>query len=398
MNVSKHTVFYISAILLGILAGLSGNSVLEQTGHVISEMFIRMFKCISMPIIALSVIVALSSYESENKSMSLMWKRTLLYTLSTTIIATVVAAIIYYIVSPNNISVISPQVQPIEITKDVNYIKYFLEIVPDSIFSAFLEQKVLSLLLISVIFGIAIRFIKEVESKNSVISFFKGIHSIFFTITKFIVSILPIGLFGFITVSAFELRHGMDLKGMGGYLMVIILSNILHGIIILPILLVLKRQKPIKNFKAMLPAISVAFFSKSSTSILPVTMETAEEQLGITQKTSRFVLPLCTTINVNGCAIFVFTTVIYIMQNNGIEISMTTLMSWILISTIAATGNAGVPMGCFFLSASLLSSMNIPMSLMGLILPFYGIIDMFEASLNVWSDSCIASIVDKEVG
>jgi Na+/H+-dicarboxylate symporter len=97
----------------------------------------------------------------------------------------------------------------------------------------------------------------------------------------------------------------------------------------------------------------------------------------------------------NGCAAFIFTTVIYIMQNYGVEITPVMMLTWILIATIAAVGNASVPMGCFFLSASLLSSMEIPMPLLGVILPVYSLIDMVETSLNVWSDSCVTTIIDK---
>ena len=85
------------------------------------------------------------------------------------------------------------------------------------------------------------------------------------------------------------------------------------------------------------------------------------------------------------------------MQNNGMEISITTMLLWIIIATIAAIGNAGVPMGCFFLSASLLTSMNVPIALLGLILPFYSIIDMVETALNVWSDTCVAKVIDVQM-
>jgi Na+/H+-dicarboxylate symporter len=107
-------------------------------------------------------------------------------------------------------------------------------------------------------------------------------------------------------------------------------------------------------------------------------------------------LPFCTSLNMNGCAAFIFTTVIYLMQNHGMDITPITLFIWIIIASIAAVGNAGVPMGCFFLSASLLASMNIPITLMGVILPFYSLIDMIETALNVWSDSCVATVVDKK--
>ena len=89
--------------------------------------------------------------------------------------------------------------------------------------------------------------------------------------------------------------------------------------------------------------------------------------------------------------------IIIITKNAGIEISFGTMLAWIFIATFAAVGNAGVPMGCYFLTLSLVSSMNVPVTLMGIILPVYAVIDMIETSLNVWSDSCVANIVNKEV-
>jgi len=85
------------------------------------------------------------------------------------------------------------------------------------------------------------------------------------------------------------------------------------------------------------------------------------------------------------------------MQNNGFVITPTVMLPWIFIATLAAVGNAGVPMGCFFLSASLLSSMNVPLELMGMILPIYSVIDMLETALNVWSDSCVAVAVNQDM-
>ena len=85
------------------------------------------------------------------------------------------------------------------------------------------------------------------------------------------------------------------------------------------------------------------------------------------------------------------------MQNAGADITLGTLIVWILISTLAAVGNAGVPMGCFFLSASLLAGMNVPILLMGVILPFYAVVDAMETALNVWSDSCGAAMVDHDL-
>ncbi|MDR1235955.1 MAG: dicarboxylate/amino acid:cation symporter, partial [Holosporaceae bacterium] len=203
-------------------------------------------------------------------------------------------------------------------------------------------------------------------------------------------------LFGFVSSAAVQLKSGVDVKGLGGYLSVVILSNVIQGIIVLPLFLSAHKIDPLKALRAMFPALSVAFFSKSSVGTLPVTLETAENNLGISREISRFVFPLCTAINMNGCAAFIFTTVVYVMQNNGIEINPGMLLQWVFVSVIAAVGNAGVPMGCFFLSMSLLTAMDISIDILWLILPFYALVDMVETSLNVWSDCCVVNIIDKK--
>jgi Na+/H+-dicarboxylate symporter len=389
----KRWIIYLVSIALGVACGLSDIGVLLQMGSFCSEVFVRIFRCISMPVVSLSVIVALSTIDKE-KGMSRVWRKTLSATIGTTLIAAGITAILYCIINPQNVSQAagSFEIDP----NNSGYWRYVLEIIPDSLFSAFSSHKVLSVLLISFIFGISIRYIEDSAAKQTISSFFKGIHSILFTIIRFVINILPIGMFGFIVVSVSELKGNMNFGEMGRYFGVIIVANLVQGLLVLPLWLSMKKINPIRTFAAMFPAISLAFFSKSSSGTLPLTIECAENRLGISKTVSRFTLPLCTTINMNGCATFIFTTVIYLMQNNGTEISMVMILSWIVIATIAAIGNAGIPMGCFFLSASLLSSMDVPIPLMGIILPFYGIMDMLETALNVWSDSCVAAVVDTE--
>ena len=213
-------------------------------------------------------------------------------------------------------------------------------------------------------------------------------------ITRWVITIIPLGLFGFISITVVQLRTGTALKGLGEYLLIVVLANLIQGFVMLPLWLKMHGIRPFVSMKSMLPALSLAFFSKSSVGTLPMTMDTVEQKLGVKPEISRFVLPLCTSINMNGCAAFIFATVIFLMQNHGIHISMLTMALWVVVATVAALGNAGIPMGCFFLSASLLASMNVPITLMGIILPFYSLIDMLETALNVWSDACVVKVVN----
>jgi Na+/H+-dicarboxylate symporter len=99
----------------------------------------------------------------------------------------------------------------------------------------------------------------------------------------------------------------------------------------------------------------------------------------------------------NGCAAFILVTSLFVMQNGGMELTLPVMLLWVLISVIAAIGNAGVPMGCFFLTVSLMTGIGAPVAVMGLILPVYTIVDMVETAENVWSDSCVCAMTDRDM-
>ncbi len=387
---------YALMIALGIASGMSDITILKDVGLMVSDLFIKIFKCISLPIISLSIIVTLANYKTDG-FMKTVWQRTIKYTFMTTLVAASISCILYLIINPSTVQV-NLVAHAKDATTNLGYLGYLTNIIPTNLLSPFLEQQVMGVLLLSIGIGFAVRQIPEEESRETLIRFFRGAHGMFLVMTRWIITIIPIGLFGFITSTVVQLRSGMDIKGIGEYLLIIVLANLIQGFVVLPLWLKMNGVRPFAAMKAMSPALSVAFFSKSSVGTLPVTMNTIEKNLNVKPEISRFVLPLCTSINMNGCAAFIFATVIYLMQSHGMPISLATMGLWVFIATIAAIGNAGVPMGCFFLSVSLLSSMNVPITLMGVILPFYGLIDMLETALNVWSDASVTKIVnDKAV-
>ena len=99
----------------------------------------------------------------------------------------------------------------------------------------------------------------------------------------------------------------------------------------------------------------------------------------------------------NGCAAFILVTSLFVMQNAGFEITLGTMVTWLFVAVLAAVGNAGVPMGCYFLTLSLMSSLGAPLGLMGVILPIYTIIDMIETAENVWSDAAVCAMTDHDL-
>ena len=394
-------IFYLIAIVLGIVNGVWGSSATQSFADFIATMFIRLFKFVAIPIIAVSIISTLSSI-SKSRSSGRIFRHTIFYTLFTTILAATLAALLYEVFSPENVSASISGAAAAPLSSVANaggagYLKYIESVIPDNILAPFLSANVLSVLLNSAAVGIALAQMKPSKAQETLVSLFAGLQEVLFRIVSWIIRVLPIGIFGFFSVLAADLASGVELGGLGVYFAAVLTANFVQMLVILPLVLLARGLNPLKVAKAMLPALTVAFFSKSSAGTLPVTMASAENRLGVRRPVSRFVLPICTTINMNGCAAFILLTVVYLMQNAGADITLGTLIVWILISTLAAVGNAGVPMGCFFLSASLLAGMNVPILLMGVILPFYAVVDAIETALNVWSDSCVAAMVDHDL-
>ncbi|MDR3898985.1 MAG: dicarboxylate/amino acid:cation symporter [Duodenibacillus sp.] len=390
---------YLVAIVLGLVNGLWGSQFWQTAGQFISDIFIRLFRFIAIPIIAVSIISTLATI-SRSKESGKIFRHTIFYTLFTTVLAASLAAVLFVLYAPANVALTGTASQPEALAniQGQSYFSYIESVIPDNIIAPFLSANVLSVLIIAAAVGIAIaKLPADSKEQNLMITFFTALQSVLFTIVNWIIKILPIGIFGFFTVLAMQMATGVALGGLGVYLATVLTSNFVQMLVVLPLILLIRGINPLRVAKGMLPALTVAFFSKSSAGTLPVTMSCAENNLNVRPSVSRFVLPICTTINMNGCAAFILITVVYLMQNAGVDISLGTLLIWIVIATIAAVGNAGVPMGCFFLSASLLASMNVPILLMGVILPFYAVIDAIETTLNVWSDSNVAVLVNHDL-
>ena len=386
---------YLIAIVLGIANGLWGTDLTLAVSDFISTVFIRCFKFVSIPIIAVSIIATLATISQSSES-GKIFRHTIFYTLFTTILAASVAALLYVFFAPANISA-SGASAPASVAGR-SYMDYVQTVIPDNILAPFLSANVLSVLIVSALVGIAIaKLPAESVPRNTILNFFKGAQEVLFVIVGWLIKILPIGIFGFVSQLVIEMVSGVEIGGLASYFATVITANFVQMLLVLPALLLLRGLNPIRVARGMAPALAVAFFSKSSAGTLPVTMACSENNVGVHSPVARFVLPICTTINMNGCAAFIFVTVIFLMQNAGIDISATTMLTRIIIATVAAVGNAGVPMGCFFLSASLLASMDVPIHLMGVILPVYAVIDMIETTLNVWSDSCVAACVNKDL-
>ena len=279
----------------------------------------------------------------------------------------------------------------------LSYYDHILGVIPNNVLAPFLSGNVLSVMLIAAAVGLALAFMPKTENREALLKIIQGVQELAFTLIRAILYVLPIGIVAFAGQLSAQIEAGVIVGALGKYTAVVMLGNAIQFFIVLPIILVIRGLNPIYVMRQMGQAIAVALFTKSSAGTLPVTLACSEQNLKCNPKVSRFVLPICTTINMNGCAAFILVTSLFIMQNAGFEMTMTTMLTWVCIAVLAAVGNAGVPMGCYFLTLSLMAGIGAPIGLMGIILPIYTIIDMIETAENVWSDACVCAMVDHDL-
>ena len=393
----KRTLIWIGALVLGAVLGLLGLAWLDKSMEFIALVYTRLFQLLAVPTIVLAVITTFATFGSNGSGK--IFGHTITYTLLTTFAAAAVGAILYFVIAPGNLptEALSSNAATSVVDSQLSYSNHFISVIPNNIIRPFLDGNVLSLLILAFAVGIGLSKLPDSENKAVVVKGLTGLQDLLFLLIRGLIWTLPLGIVAFSAQLSAQLSAGVIADSIGKYVLVVLGGNVIQFFVVLPLFLLARGLNPFHVLSRMTPAVLMALFTKSSAATLPVTMETAEERLGIKSNVSRFVLPICTTINMNGCAAFILVTSLFVMQNGGTPITIGTVLLWILISVISAVGNAGVPMGCYFLTLSLMSGVGAPVAILGIILPIYTIIDMVETAENVWSDSCVASMVDKDL-
>ena len=393
----KKIALWIGALVFGTILGILGINWINQSMELIATIYTKLFQLLSVPTIVLAVVTTFATFGSKGSGR--IFTRTLTYTLLTTIAAASVGALLYVLIAPGNLPVdtVEQAVAADSSTPSLTYQDHILSVVPNNIVRPLLEGNVLSLLLIAFAVGIGLSKMPESENKSVVVKGFLGLQDLLFLLIRWLIQTLPLGIVAYSAQLSAQVSAGIVADSIGKYVLVILGGNVIQFFVVLPLFLLARGLRPFHVMSRMMPAILMALFTKSSAATLPLTMDTAERRLGVRKDIARFVLPICTTINMNGCAAFILVTSLFVMQNGGTVLTLPTILLWILISVVSAIGNAGVPMGCYFLTLSLMSGIGAPIAILGVILPIYTIIDMVETAENVWSDSCVCAMTNHDL-
>jgi len=382
---------------LGLLTGYVQSPLLMKLAAGVGQVFINLLQLISLPIIFLSIVSTLANMQ-DITHIKIIGRKIIGYTLLTTVIAASLALLIFRIINPLSTVISTGDVATTLPGVQSSYLKFVLDIIPANVIQALgNNNQVISVVFIAVGLGIAILSLPK-EDKEPLQNFFRSLFAALLKVTTFIMYVIPVGVWAFMSLFMKDMQgSSVNLGSIGWYVACVLIANVVQGFIILPLFLKWKGISAQKTAHGMMPALMTAFFSKSSNIALPFSMECAQNNLKLSKKVSSIAFPLCSVINMNGCAAFIVLTVLFVGSLGGMQFTLFDQWMWVAIASIAAVGNAGVPMGCFFLSTALLNGMGASVEPMMIILPIYTLIDMVETTLNVWSDACVATVVDKEV-
>ncbi len=396
----RRSFLFLFASLVAFLSAYSQISALIDSASFIADLFMKLLKLVSIPILFFSLMTVFSSLENNGNAKKTVSAITR-YTFLTTIIAAAVALGFVHLfglvipAAPIGAAIQGEITQIAQEATQFRYSEWLLNAVPSNIIDPFSDNNAIAALILALLLGFSTSRLPS-KQRETIHSITSSVYKLLMETTLFIVRFLPIILWAFLTLLFHQISSLTSIELLFKYLLAIFFANMIQGLLILPGLLKYKKISPIQLAKSFFPALTMAFITKSSSATVPLAIRCATTRASIRESTATISFPLCTSINMNGCAAFILITVLFVGSMNGVTFTLIDQCVWILIATLAAVGNAGIPMGCYFLSCALLASMGVSLNILGAILPFYAIVDAVETALNVWSDCSITAIVDKE--
>ena len=229
--------------------------------------------------------------------------------------------------------------------------------------------------------------------------FFKGLYEVMLSLTRFVIAFAPLGVFGLIA----KVVLNTDLSDLAGPLLrfsaTVLAALGVHFLVTMPLVLrFVARVNPLAHYRAMSPALLMAFSTASSSATLPVTMDCVQRRAGVSGRVSSFTLPLGATVNMDGTALYECVAAMFIAQAYGLELTFLQQFTVVITALLTSVGVAGIPSASFVAIAVILGAIGLPLEALGVLFVFDRILDMCRTSVNVVGDSCCAVTIAKLEG
>lgn len=369
----------------------------------IGTLFLNALKMIIVPLIFSSITVGVAGIGSGD-NLGKLGGRTLVFYITTTTAAILIGLVLINVIGPGYVNG-EPAGAMLALDDAGSKIAdlaqgrgpgdiaiVFQSMIPPNIFKAAADGQILGVIFFAFLFGYFMSRLNQ-DLAQPMIKFWKGVFNIVMLMTEWIMKFAPIGVYGL--VAGVVAETGFEAVGpLAVFAITIIAALVIHTAIILPVFLkFVGGISPYKMFPAMAPAMLTAFSTASSSATLPVTMECVEENVGVSNKISSFVLPLGATVNMNGTALYECAAAMFLAQAYGLDLTFGVQFSIVFIALLTSVGVAGVPSASLVAIAIILGAVGLPMEAIGVLLVFDRVLDMARTSVNIFGDACCATIV-----
>jgi len=391
----------------GVEATLFGVRYVAIFGY-IGTIFLNALKMIIVPLITSSIIVGVAGIGSGGK-LGALGGKTLLFYATTTLAAILLGLVLINAIGPGYANgepaqhLLALDTPTDEIAAKVegrgvsDVAEVFLRMVPPNVFAAAVEGQMLGLIFFAILFGYFMTHLDN-EYAEPLYRFWDAVFHVMMKMTEWIMTFAPIGVFGL--VAGVIAETGYKAAGpLAWFTFTVLLALALHAFVTLPLLLrFVGRVRPYKTLKACVQPMLTAFSTASSSATLPVTMDAVEDNVGVSNKVSSFVLPLGATVNMNGTALYECAAAMFLAQAYGLDLTFGVQFSIVAIALLTSIGVAGVPSASLVAIAIILGAIGLPLEALGVLLVFDRILDMARTSVNIWGDCSCATIVARLQG
>ena len=359
--------------------------------NLINNLYLNVLKMIAIPIVFSSLYIAIAELD-KSSSISKLTLSTIFTYLGTTSIAIFLGLFIANLTNPG-IGVEAQTNNDFAIIEAPSLVETFSNIIPSNFVAAFSSGNMLQIIFLSISLGYVSRlFIKNSES--TLLKSLKEVNKVFIKLINLIIEISPLIIF-FILVKSFSSLGFNLIYNLFNYFLTVIFVLIVHLVFTYGFLLVLIKENPIKLLSSIKKVLVFAFASSSSNATLPVTMETCKNELKIKPSIVSFVIPLGTTINMDGTAIMQGVATVFIAQMFGIDLGFIEYLLVIITATLASIGTAGIPSVGLITLGLVLNQVGLPMEGVALILGIDRLLDMSRTAINVTGDIIVTKLIAK---
>ncbi len=401
----------IGGIIIGMIAlHFKGEKMVNDWIRPWGQVFIRLLQLIAVPLVFISLVKGVIGLQDISRFSKLGGKTILIY-LCTTVIAVSIGLGLGVAVKPGNFfnrekaaglqnayqSIVTEKKAAAEQVKDEGPLKFLNDLIPDNFIQAAGDnRKMLQVIFFSVLFGIAALSIEK-TLLVPVSGLFDSLYAVILKMVDYIILFAPYGVTALMAGLAIDFSGDISLFGaLAVYAATVVAGMAILIFVFYPLLIHFFSHVKMKRFiRAMYPVQLLAFTTSSSAATLPVTLETVEKELGISNEVSSFVLPVGTTINMDGTSCYQAVAVLFIAQVIGIDLSFAQLLTIVSMTVLSSIGTPAIPGGSYVILTMVLSSVGIPAEGLALILGIDRPLDMLRTSVNVTGDATVAAIVEK---